>query len=150
MKQSHSVALAIGLAMLCLCAFVVTFLAFDNWRRSQPSWRLSAEAREGDSVVTVTTTASDEPTYTVVIKGWKIGQPFQKLLRTETASIGAIKTVSFDDTIPPGAWSVKIGDVKMNVMPARLVVNDAEEFDPGEKIVIDGKSGKCTRESGVR
>ena len=114
-------------------------IATGIWLRSRPSWRLSAQRTDKGSIITVTTTASEDPVYRVVIKGWQISQPISRLSRDQVAasSTGEVETLFWDDTVPPGRWTLRVGGVKVDVMEARLVVNDSLECGPGGTLEVD-------------
>ena len=124
---------------LILIVSVLAALAAAVWLRSGPSWRLSAERTADGSRLTVTTTATVEPVYTVVIKGWSIGQPIGQLSPSDVSNgkAGEVETVFSDETVPPGRWTLKVEDIKLDIMLARLVVNDSLECGPGEILELE-------------
>ena len=109
------------------------------WLRSGPSWRLSVATKGAESTVTVTTTASEDPVYSVVIKGWRTRRPIIHVSRTHAATDKAIgvETLFSDETVPPGRWTLKVDGVKFDIMPARLIVNDSFECAPGKTLEME-------------
>jgi hypothetical protein len=125
------IVIIIGIAIL-----ICTIMWYRSWKQSLPSWQLSLRWDNSDSIITVNNTKSENPIYKVIIRGKKIKQPFNRLFREETVSVNEIETIFWDDTTPPGRWTLKIENVKLDIMPARLVVNDSIECEPGENIII--------------
>ena len=136
----------VGILLIIILVAGVAFAAL--WLISGPTWQISAGTTGGESTITVTTSASQNPVYTVIIEGWRVRHPISHVSRAQAANDEAIgiETLSWDETMPPGRWTLKVDGVKLDIMPARLVVNDSLECAPGNRMKLRyGELGRLRR-----
>ena len=128
----------IGLVVtLAIAGFVVLTVSFLLWVRSRPHWHLSLTNTANGVTATVTTSDSDQAVYAVHVRGALIQDPLIRATRKEIGTHSAVKTTFYDDTIPPGRWTVDADWVKLDIMEARLIVNDELECAPGDSIEVE-------------
>jgi hypothetical protein len=135
MKTKHAILMLVPAVIF---VYVVGSIGVGYYLHTLPSWQLSVERKDDGSIITVYKEKSEEPTYKVIVKGWRVKQPFHRLLRTEIASDSEIKTIRWDDNLPPGDWLIEVAGARLDIMPARLIVNASTEYEPGETVTIEG------------
>ena len=126
--------LVIVIAILAASTVIVEIV----YLHSRPKWQLSASNANGGATVMVSTTSDAGSVYTVHIKGLRIQQPFHELTprQAEVAPVPGVHTLFCDETLAPGRWTLQLEQVKLDIMPARLVVNDKYECGPKESLEI--------------
>jgi hypothetical protein len=128
--------------ILVISVFVSIFIGTRCWLSSLPSWQLSVERKDSGSIITISMTKSEGPIYKVIINGWRVSQPFNRLLLRETIPMREVETTFVDDDVPPGRWTLTVGGIKLDIMPARLIVNNSLVCKPGETLLIETEQGK--------
>ena len=126
------------IVFLVICSLLLV-IAVGIWFRLGPKWQLSLSRENDKTIFTITTTKSPKPIYEVRTKGTLNLIPFTKLTRNEIEMDKSrnVKTLFYDDTLQPGRWTVQIENIKLDIMPAYIVVNEQFECNPGEYIELD-------------
>ncbi len=126
---------SVGVAAAVL--LVAMLVVVRVWIDSRPHWLLTTANTPMGFAVTITDTSSSSPFYVVRVKGGAIKTPTTRSLPSEVASPD-VTTVFYDATIPPGRWTFRVNGTKVDVMPARIIVNDRIEGAPGSDIQVVG------------
>ena len=125
-------ALIIAFVFVSVSAFFVWIFVYI---RSRPNWQLSAKNTPIGVKVTVTLTDSPTPVYTILIAHGSVRHPFTNRKRTEINSPD-VQTVFHDQTVPPGRWTLNLNGTKLDIMEARIIVNDEIEGGPSDIVEV--------------
>ena len=127
--------IAIGL----VACFAISIIAAIVWFRSGSQWQLSIDNTNGATVFTITTTDSTSHVYEVRVNEMSGANQIHNLTRSacETGKIAGIKTLFYDETLKPGRWTVQIDDIKLDIMEARLTVDDEIDCLPGGRLNLN-------------
>jgi hypothetical protein len=126
------------LIVVCVSLLFLLLGVVGFWLHSRPQWQLTTANTATGVMVTLTNTDSPAPIYTVHIKGDSIRVPISHLLRTQVRSPD-VTTLFYDETVPPGRWTLKVNRTKVDIMPARIIVDDEAEGDPGSHLEIESR-----------
>jgi hypothetical protein len=127
--------IAIGL----VTCFAISLIVAIVWFRSGPQWQLSIDNTNDATVFTITTTDSTSHVYEVRVNEMSSDNQIHNLTRSacENGKIARIKTLFYDETLKPGRWTVQIDDLKLDIMEARLTVNDKIDCLPGGNLELN-------------
>lgn len=118
-----------------LVMIALTVAGMRAWLDSRPNWVLTAKNTSAGLVLEVHESAAPTPTYVVVLQGQRVPREFSRVGRQELDPAAA-NTVFFDETLKPGRWTLRLDRTKIDIMEARLVINDRTELKPGQTMEI--------------
>lgn len=99
------------------------------WMNSQPTWQLSARNSLDGVTFEVFKSNSISPTYQMVFEGARIGQELDRCSRSNCPS-NVIESLTWDDSLGPGRWKIKVLQTELDIMERGLVVNGKTEIQP--------------------
>ncbi len=99
------------------------------WMNSQPTWQLSARNTREGVTLEVFKSNSDYPTYQLTFEGATIDQEFDRCIRN-TCPRSVVESVSWDETLGPGRWKIRVLQTDLDIMERGLSVNGKTEICP--------------------
>ncbi len=99
------------------------------WINSQPTWQLSARNTREGVTLEVFKSNSDYPTYQLAFEGANIDQEFDRCHRN-TCPRNVVESVSWDETLGPGRWKIRVLQTDLDIMKRGLSVNGKTEICP--------------------
>jgi hypothetical protein len=125
------ITISLLLPVMIVSLFIWVFVDLAH----RPHWLLTARNSADGLVVEVHKSDASSPTYVAILKGHALAREFSRLDRQAFNRIGET-TISFDETVKPGEWTVLLDGVRLQIMEARLVVNGDLELTPGQTAQI--------------
>ncbi|OHB70432.1 MAG: hypothetical protein A2V70_12715 [Planctomycetes bacterium RBG_13_63_9] len=124
-RQRVTKILAVSLLIVLLVIGTV------QWMSSGPAWLLSARNSADGVIIEIYKEHDSEPTYSTLLEGRSIARDIQRVVRQDLpADVGA--TTFFDETIPPGRWTLVLGGAELDIMERALILDGGNEIRPHE------------------
>ncbi len=115
--------------IVILLIIAMPIIVMVAWRRSQPTWQMSARNSPQGVLIEVYKSNAAEPTYTTVLAGQTIITEVTRVNRRELpAELGC--TTFHDETMGPGRWTVVVNNTEIDIMERALIVNGTTEVAP--------------------
>lgn len=126
--------------MMILALFVTTMLVFGVWQvfwifvwmQARPYWEISAMNSPEGVVIEVYQSDQSEPTYQTLLSGETISQELIRA-RPDDASIEGVQTLDYDGTIRPGRWKLVVCETELDIMTARMIIDQTTELTPHKR-----------------
>ena len=103
---------------------------------SRPRWQLTVSNSANGLTVTIGTTASPTPVYTVLINGSSIQTPITTADR-ENLDSSEVTTLHYDATAPPGRWTVDVKGTKLDILEHKIIINDQIQGVPAQVLEVN-------------
>ena len=126
MRKSKSVAIGVLIFALIFTTGYVAQRWVNRWLAARPHWQISLHQSPDGAVLDVYKSNESSPTYHVQLKDQKIARNIDRVSRSELPPDGG-KSVSHDETVKPGAWTVDLHGTEIQIMERALILFGEEQ-----------------------
>ena len=129
MSKPKSVAIGVLILVLIFTTGYFGQNWLNRWLATSPHWQISFHQSPDGGLLEVYKSNESSPTYHVLLKDQKIARNIDRVSRSELPpDVG--KTVSYDETIKPGAWTVDLHGTEIQILERALILNKGTEIKP--------------------
>jgi hypothetical protein len=129
MKRRKLLTISILLLLLVFQGAFVGLRSMNKRLAGRPHWQISLRYSPDGAILDVYKSVESKPTYHVILKDQKIPHQIERLSRVDLPpAIG--KTLSHDDTVKPGEWTLDLYGTEVQIMERALILNRSAEIMP--------------------
>lgn len=129
LRKPKSVVIGVLILIMIFTAGYVGIGWLNRWLAARPGWQISLHQSPDGTVLDVYKSNESSPTYHVLLKDQKIARDVDRVSRGELPpELG--KSLSYDETLKPGEWTVDLHGTEFQIMERALILNKDTEIKP--------------------